>query len=58
MGHQRWFMIDNKSIDFNSKISCAKDRVQMILGRQTGNSFYKKFLLNKVTPTIGTRFPI
>jgi len=58
MGHQRWFMIDNKSTDFNTKISCVKDRVQMILGRQTGNSFYKKFLLKKSTPTIGTRFPI
>jgi len=27
MGHQRWFIIDNKCNDFNTKISCAKDRV-------------------------------
>lgn len=58
MGHPRWFMLDNKNIDFNEKIARAKDRVQMILGRQTGNSFYKKFLLKKGTPAKGTTIPI
>ena len=54
MSHQKWFLIDNRFKDFEEKINCAKDRVQQILGRFTGNNFYKKFLLKKGVPTLGT----
>jgi hypothetical protein len=48
MGHSRWCWVGNKDIpDFNTKINNAKEWIHEILGRKTGSSFYKKFLLKK-----------
>jgi hypothetical protein len=47
MGHQKFVMISNDSIDFNGKINQAKEKIHYILNLKTGSSFYKKFLLKK-----------
>ena len=57
MGHSRWMLIDNKGKDFDSKIKTVKENVHYILGHQTGNQFYKKFLIRK-QESCSSRIPI
>ena len=49
-GHSRLYIIDNNCSDFDAKIKRAQVKVLQTLGHDTGETFFKKYLLRKVPP--------
>lgn len=50
LGHFKYFIIDNKGLDFNMKIDKCVDIVAKILGKPSPNYFFKKFLVELPIP--------
>lgn len=60
LGHYKHFIIDNKNVDFNTKIDKCVDVVTKLIGLPTPNSFFKKYLIKIKNPLDHTSigFPV